>query len=148
MLTVLPTLDASVVARVNAVRASHGLDRLSVATGLAAAARVHTREMARTGLFQHESPDGTPFWQRVRRYYGATGFHGWSVGETLVWESPAATASQVVTMWLESPSHRHILLDPAWREIGIGAVQDTSAPGDFDGLAATIVTADFGFRSR
>ena len=41
-----------------------------------------------------------------------------------------------------------ILLDPSWREVGVSAVQDSAAPGDFQGLQATIVTADFGVRSR
>jgi uncharacterized protein YkwD len=104
--------------------------------------------MAQTGRFQHESPDGTPFWQRVQRFYGKVGFHDWTVGETLVWHSPTATAAQVVMAWLDSPPHREILLDPRWHEIGVAAVQDTAAPGDFEGLAATIATADFGTRDR
>jgi len=144
----LPSLNASIIARVNAIRAVRGLRRVTVAVGLAAAARLHTRQMAQTGRFQHESPDGTPFWQRVQRFYGKGGFHDWTVGETLVWQSPTATAAQVVTAWLESPPHREILLDPKWHEVGVSAVQDPSAPGDFDGLQATIVTADFGVRDR
>ena len=146
--TALPSLNAAIVARLNAIRDGRGLHRLSVATGLVAAARLHTREMDRTGLFAHESPDGTPFWRRVRKFYGAAGFRSWSAGETLVWQSPSATAADVVTTWLESPPHREILLDPAWREIGVSAVEDTAAPGDFGGFDATIVTADFGVRTR
>lgn len=144
----LPSLNLTIVARVNAIRAAHGLRRVTVAPSLAAAARLHSRQMARTGHFEHESPDGTPFWQRVQRFYGKSGFHDWSVGETLVWQSPTTTATEVVTTWLDSPPHREILLDPHWREIGVSAVQDTAAPGDFAGLQATIVTADFGVRDR
>jgi uncharacterized protein YkwD len=144
----LPSLNATIVARVNAIRTVRGLRRVTVAPGLAAAAGLHSRQMARTGRFEHESPDGTPFWQRVERFYGKAGFRGWSVGETLVWESPATTAAEVVSTWLDSPPHREILLDPQWHEIGVAAVQDTAAPGDFEGLQATIVTADFGVRGR
>jgi uncharacterized protein YkwD len=146
--TALPDLDLQVVARINSVRAAHGLSRLRIARGLGAAARVHTGQMARSGLFRHESPDGTAFWKRVRTFYGRIGFSSWSVGETLVWESPSANATEVVTMWLNSPEHREILLTPDWREIGVSAVQDPAAPGDFEGLPATIVTADFGVRTR
>ena len=144
----LPSLNASIVARVNAIRVGRGLQRVTVAPGLAAAARLHSRQMAQTGRFQHESPDGTPFWQRVQRFYRKGGFHNWTVGETLVWQSPTATAAKVVTAWLDSPPHREILFDPRWREVGVSAVQDTAAPGDFEGLEATIVTADFGVRDR
>jgi uncharacterized protein YkwD len=147
-LTALPSLNAGIVARINAARAAHGLHRLTVARGLGNAARLHTREMAQSGLFQHESPDGTAFWRRVRRFYGDVGFRSWSVGETLVWQSPTVTAAEVVATWLQSPPHREILLDPSWREIGVAAVEATAAPGDFDGLAAAIVTADFGVRAR
>lgn len=146
--TELPGLDLQVVARINGVRAAHGLSRLRVAPGLGVAARVHTGQMVRSGLFQHESPDGTAFWKRVGAFYGRTGFSRWSVGETLVWESPSADAAEVVTMWLNSPEHRAILLTSDWREIGVSAVQDPDAPGDFEGLPATIVTADFGVRTR
>ena len=144
----LPSLNTTIVARVNAIRVAHGLRRVTIAPGLVAAARLHTRQMAETGRFEHESPDGTPFWQRVRHFYGKVGFRGWTVGETLVWQSPAATAAGVVTAWLDSPPHRRILLDPRWHEVGVGAVQDSAAPGDFEGLQATIVTADFGVRDR
>ena len=51
-------------------------------------------------------------------------------------------------MWLASPPHRANLLDPHWREVGLSAVHATSAPGVYGGEAATIVTADFGVRSR
>jgi uncharacterized protein YkwD len=147
-LTALPSLNASIVARLNTIRVGRGLRRVTLARGLAAAARLHSREMAQTGRFQHESPDGTPFWQRVQRYYGRAGFHSWSVGETLVWHSPTATADDVVVSWLESAPHREILLDPQWRQVGVAAIQDPAAPGDFEGLQATIVTADFGVRAR
>jgi uncharacterized protein YkwD len=146
--TALPSLNASILVRLNAVRASRGLRRLTVSTGLAAAARLHSREMAVSGLFQHESPDGTPFFRRVRRFYGPNGYRSWSIGETLVYEPSTATAADIVTAWLDSPPHRQILLDPSWHEIGISAVLDTGATGDFAGQDSTIVTADFGVRDR
>jgi uncharacterized protein YkwD len=49
-------------------------------------------------------------------------------------------------LWMNSPPHRANLLAPIWREIGLGAVHSDAAPGVYQGLAATIVTADFGAR--
>ena len=148
VVTALPALNGQIVAKINAVRAAHGLPPLKAAPGLGAAARLHTGEMARTGRFQHESPDGSAFWKRVLKFYRRVGYRSWSVGETLVWESPSADAAQVVSEWMDSPEHRAILMSRDWHEIGVSAVQDSAAPGDFKGMAATIVTADFGVRAR
>jgi hypothetical protein len=38
------------------------------------------------------------------------------------------------------------MLSRAWREIGISAIHFDAAPGEYDGQAVTIVTADFGLR--
>jgi uncharacterized protein YkwD len=143
----LGSFDAAVVAQVNAVRAQHGLRRLTLAPGLAASARIHSREMAVSGVFEHDSPGGMQWWKRIRLWYGPVGYSSWSVGETLAWRAPSPSAAQIVTMWLNSPEHRAILLGTTWRELGVSAVQSTAAPGDFDNLDATIVTADFGVRS-
>src|SRR4051812_31377391 len=58
-------LDAQILARVNAARVAQGLRPLRVSPALRAAARAHSRELAATGQFQHESADGSPFWKRV-----------------------------------------------------------------------------------
>jgi len=140
--TALRALDAQILARVNAVRANRGLRALRASPRLAAAAALHSREMARTGRFQHESPDGSSFSRRILRFYPRPS----AIGETLIWWSPDAGASAIVDEWLASPGHREILLDPTYREMGVSAIHDTDAPGDFEDLEATIVTADFGAR--
>jgi uncharacterized protein YkwD len=68
------------------------------------------------------------------------------VGENLVWASPDLNAREALALWLDSPPHRQNLLRAAWREVGLGAVHSLSAPGVYGGLAATILTADFGVR--
>ena len=142
-----PALGGAILSRLNAVRAARGLGRLRLSSELAAAARLHSRQMATTGRFQHESSDGSPFWRRVERYYASAGFRTWNVGETLLWWSPGTTAANVVAAWLASPEHRRILLDPRWRQVGVGVVHDSYARGAFYDQPATIVTADFGFRA-
>jgi uncharacterized protein YkwD len=141
-------LDAAILTRINAVRGARGLRQIKLNAHLAAAAASHSRELAMTGLFQHESADGAPFWKRVERYYPSAGFRTWNVGETLLWWSPETDAATTVADWLASPPHRKILLSPVWREIGVSAVHDPGAPGAYHGLEVTIVTADFGARTR
>jgi uncharacterized protein YkwD len=82
----------------------------------------------------------------VQRHYGSRGYGYWSVGENLLWSSPDVDAKGALRMWLNSPPHRKTLLTKEWREIGLGAVHVSSAPGTFGGREVTIVTADFGVR--
>ena len=140
------SLEQGVLTDVNALRRAHGLTALRTSSALAAAARQHSTEMARTGSFSHSSPNGTSFDRRIARFYPMAGRHYWAVGENLLWRSPDVDPGGAVQMWLASPEHRKILLTARWREIGISAVHVTAAPGDFGGNEVTIVTADFGVR--
>lgn len=142
-----PHLQAAVLAEINGFRAAHGLTRLRVSRALAAAAASHSLEMARRGFFSHDSADGSSFSKRLGRFYPASGFRSWSVGENLVWGGPDLSAAEAFRLWLASPPHRANLLTPRWREIGLSAVHSTDAPGVYGG-PATIVTADFGERAR
>ena len=141
-------LEAQVLAEVNSTRRQHGLRPLRFSVGLARAADAHSRDMARRGYFSHTSPDGAAFWRRVERFYPSAGFHTWSVGENLVWASPDLTSSSALSLWMGSPPHRANLVNRRWREIGLSAVHVPVAPGVFGGQAVTIVTANFGSRTR
>jgi uncharacterized protein YkwD len=139
------TLERALVSEVNAVRARHGLRPLSTSAQLSAAAFAHTQSMAATGLFQHDSADGSPFHVRVRRFYATRG-SSWSVGENLAYGGAPLAAKRAVQLWLDSPAHRRNLLSPTWRDIGMGAAVARRAPGAFRGATVVIVTADFGRR--
>ncbi len=141
-------IELAVVQQVNALRTARGLRPLTVSPGLRTAAIGHTQTLARLGLFQHESADGTTFHKRISKTYGHTGFGSWSVGENLVFGSAPFAAEDAIRAWLDSPPHRKNLLNPAWREIGVGAVTAQGAPGVFGGDTVVLVTADFGARSR
>ena len=141
----LNRLSDAVLEDTNALRARHGLAPLRVSAGLTAAAREHSREMARDGYFGHESPDGSSFDRRIGRYYPSSGRSFWSVGENIVW-SLRLGAVMALRLWLRSPVHRENLFGESWREIGIAAVRVASGAGTYGGARATIITADFGVR--
>ena len=61
-------------------------------------------------------------------------------------QSRAVDAEVIVTAWLDSPSHRGIILSPTWHDTGIGVLYAPSAPATFGGADAIVVTADFGLR--
>jgi uncharacterized protein YkwD len=144
----LSALETGLLARVNALRARHGLRALRLSRGLTAAAAYHSQQMVRHGFFEHESRGGGAFWKRVERFYGSRGYRMWEVGENLAYGSPDLGAAATVRMWLNSPGHRENLLARRWREIGLGAVHAGSAGGEFGGSAVTVITADFGYRVR
>ncbi len=139
-------LEAGLLAEVNQLRAKHGLASLRLSRPLTAAADAHSRSMTRRGFFAHESANGSAFWKRIRNYYGSKGYTRWSVGENLAWRSPSTDAATTLQMWLNSPPHRKVLLTAKWREIGLSAVSVASAPGVYNGLPVTVITADFGVR--
>ena len=143
----LAALEAAIVVRINEVREARGLGRLRLNRRLDAAADFHSRDMGRRGYFQHESADGTAFWRRIRRFYRSGGFRSWSVGENLLWGTDRFGAAFAVRQWMKSRPHRKNILSRGWREIGIGAVYLTRAPGEYEGRSVTIVTTDFGSRS-
>lgn len=141
-------LNRSILAEVNQARRARGIHALRASAPLATAALRHSRAMALQGFFRHSSADGGPFWRRLKYFYPANGYRSWHVGENLLWMSPDIDAKRAVSMWLESPDHRKILLDPDFRELGLSAVHALAAQGDFHGLDVTIVTADFGSRVK
>jgi uncharacterized protein YkwD len=142
----LDALDESVVAQINVVRRSHGLPLVRLSRDLLRSAGGHSRAMATYGFFAHQSRDGTVFWQRIKREYRKAGYRAWSVGETIAFSSDRLDGAGTVRIWMNSPPHRKVLLNPLWREVGVSAIRVTSAPGAFDGDDVTLVTADFGIR--
>lgn len=142
-----PALEHELLREINRVRAARSLPRLEPAAGLHRAATEHSRALLEAGIFDHRSPDGTTFEQRVLRYYPNSGWRSWSIGETLLATSERLDARLMVVKWLESKSHRTIILSRSWREVGIGAHFQVSAPGEFGGVPTTVVTADFGVRA-
>jgi uncharacterized protein YkwD len=142
------TLDSALLVQVNSFRLAHGLAPLRVSPFLGAAARAHSTQMARLGYFSHNSANGSAFSSRIATYYPARGYRSWTVGENLLWASPDVGAARALKLWLASPPHRANLLNPRWREIGLAAVHANRAPGVYGNSPTTIVTADFGARTR
>ena len=141
-------LQSALLTQINAFRLAHGLTALRSSPALTGAAGGHSAQMARLGYFGHNSANGQSFSARLAQVYSPRGYRSWSVGENLVWGGPDIAAARAFRVWLSSPPHRANLLNARWREVGLGAVHASSAPGVYGGRPATIVTADFGVRSR
>jgi uncharacterized protein YkwD len=129
--------ERSVVRAINFHRRITGVPRVRGAAGLARAAGYHSREMLAADFFSHNSRDGSSFATRIRRFARFN-----AVGEVIAMLSGCrGAARRAVTMWLNSPPHRSILLSGTYRRIGVGVVR-----GRYAGRRTCMVTADFGRR--
>jgi uncharacterized protein YkwD len=126
---------------INAQRAAHGVRALRLDPRLSRAARRHSRDMVAHGYFAHDSRNGTGFSARIASTGWMTGRSRWNVGENLAWGTGSlATPRSIVAAWMRSAGHRHNILQPRFRLIGIGI--GAGAPG-IGGSGATYTT-DFG----
>jgi uncharacterized protein YkwD len=118
------TLDAAagaVVCLVNAHRESHHRRALTLDENLVRAAGRHSRDMVRRAFFAHVTPTGAALSDRMRRGRYIDGSGSWAVGEDLAWGTGAlSTSAATVAAWIASPTHNRVLLDPDFREAGVG----------------------------
>ena len=107
---------------INEARRQFELPPLPVSTALSAAAQKHTDDMAATQHTQHTGSDGSvPAERQI--------WHGYSqgyAGEATAWGFP--DPRQAVEFWVNSPSHRPIILNPYSTDVGVGYTVDYGAP--------------------
>jgi uncharacterized protein YkwD len=131
------SLERKVIRLVNTVRVRHHLPRLLTSRRLAHVARLHSADMVSRGLLSHVSSDGTDMFDRVRRHFPAR-----CAGETVAAvHGRRGLAGTVVRLWMASPAHRAVVLDSAFRRLGVGGRR-----GMLKSSRATYVTANFAAR--
>ena len=119
-------MESSIGCLINEERTSYGLQPVAPNGDLRRAALSHSDEMINQGYFEHTSPAGLTFIDRIQATGYMRGARRWEVGENLVWGTgPLSTPQSLVTSWMNSPPHRENLLRPTFREIGIAAVAGT-----------------------
>ena len=138
------TVKKTTLCLLNRQRRMHGRRALKPNKRLARAARRHARDMVRRRYFSHTAPGGVDFVDRIMRQEYVNPGQGWTLGENLAWGSyQLATPKSIVRSWMHSPGHRANILNPRFREIGIGVV--TGSPQAGTENAATYSTS-FGAR--
>lgn len=138
-------LRSTVLCLVNRVRLHHGLEGLSYSSQLRASATAHSRDMVVHKYFSHYGPGGRSPFTRVRRAGYPAGESDAMVGENLGWGFGARRGSPkaMVRSWMRSPEHRANILEPRFRDFGVGVSR--GSPFGTLGLAGTY-TLDFGRR--
>lgn len=109
--------EAALIARINQVRAEHGLPPYHDNSELGAAARAHSCDMGLHGLISHTSSDGRTLKERLAE-------------SVPPWEWPSENiaagiddAVAVVALWMDEPpdgGHVRNILNPDQKEIGAG----------------------------
>lgn len=87
---------------------------LASSVQLSQVALAYARDMATWGYMNHTGHDGSSPAQRISR----SGYRWSEVGENLA--SGVMTADEVVSGWLGSPEHCANLMDPLYRQVGVG----------------------------
>jgi uncharacterized protein YkwD len=130
----------------NEERAARGLARLHSARRLDAAATRQARDMVARQYFSHVSPEGSRLIDRVRASRYLRGWPGYELGEILAWGTGSLSSPpSIVEAWLASSGHRRIVVNPAYREVGVAAVAGVPFVSDVAGGTYAVV---FGRRER
>ncbi|MBD2459487.1 CAP domain-containing protein [Oscillatoria sp. FACHB-1407] len=110
-------MESDVLQQINAIRQQNGLSPLKDNPKLAQVARRYSQRMAEQNFFSHTAPEGDTMVDRVRSariFYFALGenlFKGTNLPDP---------ATDAVEGWMNSPGHRRNILQPEYREMGIG----------------------------
>lgn len=129
---------AQVLNLTNSFRQQNGLQPLSYSDRLSVAAQTYSQSMATQDFFAHAGLDGsTP---QIR---GTSAGYKGGIGENIA--AGYATPNDVVQAWINSPGHRANLLNPSYRDIGIGYYNLPNDPGNLN--YQYYWTQDFGIPS-
>jgi uncharacterized protein YkwD len=87
---------------------------LSMNPALRCAARLHSKDMQDRNYFSHTSLDGVTFDQRIT----AAGYDWRTIGENIA--AGQRTPQEVVQAWMQSPRHCQNVMNPDFKELGVG----------------------------
>jgi uncharacterized protein YkwD len=126
----IEVVRAAILCLHNQIRAANGLPLLKDNAKLRKAATGHSSTMVSQGFFDHTSPDGDTFVDRIIGAGYTKKNDGWTLGENLAWGTgDLSTPQGVMNAWMNSAGHKANILKKAYREV-VGAT----------------ITADFGVK--
>jgi uncharacterized protein YkwD len=137
------SVKSAVRCLVNETRRAHGLRRVHPHAVLAGVGRSHARDMVDQGYFSHRSRDGrSPIQRIIGGGYRRDRQGRLTTGEVLAWaRDEADTPATIVDAWLDSPSHRRVLLHERFRFAGVAVTIGLPRDGISDG---TTYAMEFG----
>ncbi len=142
----LHQMRSSELCLINRVRVHYGLVPLQYNSDLRDSATGHSDSMVVHRYFAHEGPGGSVD-SRISRAGYLSRAGSFVIGENIGggtgrhWGSPKAVFEQ----WMHSPPHRANILDPSFRDAGVGVARGFPLGGHAAGATYTV---DFGARGR
>src|SRR5215210_6934859 len=112
----LDRVRADLRAQSNPERGKAGAPPLALNADLQQAAQAHAQDMLARAFFAHKSPSGTTVRERSRK----AGYDWRTIGENIA--EGQTSVNEVMTTWMNSKGHRENILNPAFRELGVGLV--------------------------
>jgi uncharacterized protein YkwD len=137
-------VEAATLCLVNAQRQRHGRHALRANADLAKAAAAHSQDMVSQNYFNHVSPTGETPLARIKASTYVPPRSAYLVGENIALGTmQLSTPGAIVASWMKSPDHRANILNPDFRDTGIGVV--AQAPAQYSvGQAGATYTQQFG----
>ncbi|MEJ0020969.1 MAG: CAP domain-containing protein [Candidatus Doudnabacteria bacterium] len=125
------SIDASdLMSRINAERTQRFIPALITNGKLINAAIGKAQDMMTRSYFAHVDPDGNYVWPRIE----AAGYTPYlTLGENLAMDF--TSASDMVSAWMNSPTHRENIVNPKFEDQGLATIAGTFEP-DHDTIIA------------
>ena len=141
----LHQMRSSELCLINRVRTHYGLVTLHYNADLRDSATGHSDSMVSHRYFAHEGPGGSVD-SRISRAGYLSQADSFVIGENI----GGGTGHQgspwtIFEDWMNSPPHRANILDPSFRDVGVGVARGFPLGGH---SGAATYTVDFGARSR
>lgn len=135
----------AVMCLVNAERGQRGLRKLDHSKKLQRASQRHSNVMQQKKCFSHVCPGERSLSGRLSGVsYLVNGLSSYAYGENIGWgANNHSTPKNMVKAWMNSSGHRANILDPRFRDFGVGYTK-----GDYRSKRANAAffTTDFGRR--
>lgn len=126
-----------VVASSNTERAKSGLPALRLNTTLSQSAAAKASDMFSNQYWAHTSPQGKEPWD----FFRSAGYSYKVAGENLARDF--SITPDMMSAWMNSPTHRANIMNSRYEEIGIAVVN-----GTLNGIETTLVVQHFGTPSQ
>ncbi len=115
------TLTEEMFAAINAERAKLGLSSYQMDEPLTTLAQAHAEDMATRGYFDHTTPEGVTYQDRLAAIGLAPVWRGENIILTVTVTEEAVADS--ITRWMSSKPHRDNILHSELSHIGVGVAQ-------------------------
>lgn len=140
----LHQMQTSELCLINRVRLHYGVDPLSYNEDLRTAASAHSVSMVDHDYFAHEGPGGSVD-RRISRAGYLARARTFTVGENIAaGGGRSGSPWDIFQDWMHSPPHRANILDPHFRDAGVGVARGYPLGRE---VGAATYTIDFGARS-